>query len=130
MIVRESLDFERGQDPKVSMDIGNKWTRLKVGDLIECIKEVIVDEENHQEYLTFREYTPGAYLGDSQYYFIPGNIGVVKNIADLQEEGLRITIIPAETREEAKGITPNSRIFSTTKGTAPIETWAKYFKVL
>jgi hypothetical protein len=128
--LQESVNFERGIEPKVSMDIGNKWTRIQIGDIIECTKEVIVEGKNNQEYLTFRDYAPGAYLGDNDYYFIPGNVGVVRNVVDLQEVGLRITIIPAETKEEAEGIKPTSILYSTTKGTAPIETWAKYFKVL
>ena len=131
--LQESINFERGQDPKQSMDIGNKWTRLKVGDIIECIKEVIVEGRDSGEFLIFKDYIPGSgqYLGDRDYYFIPGNLGLVKTIVDLQEHGLRITIIPGETLKELEGIDLNkSYLLSTTKGTAPIETWAKYFKVL
>ncbi len=133
MIVREHLDFERGQDPKISMDIGNKWTHIKVGDIIECTKEVIVERRDSGEFLTFKDYISGAYLGDRDYYFSPGNMGLIKTIVDLQEAGLRITIIPAETIEELEGINlnkPSSSLFYTTKGTAPISIWAKYFKVL
>jgi len=128
--LEESLNFERGQDPKVSMDIGNKWARIKVGDIIECIKEVIVEGGGSQEFLTFKEYVQDAYLGDSDYYFIPGNAGVVKNVVNLPDVGLRISIIPVQDKEEAKGINPLSPLFSPTKGTAPIDTWAKFFRVV
>ena len=130
MIVRESINFERGQDPKISMDIGNKWTRIKPGDTIECIREVMVEWKDAGEFLVFKDYVPGAYLGDRDYYFIPGNAGVIKNIVDLQEAGLRIAIIAVEKKEDAVGIRHSSPLHSTVKGTAPIEIWAKYFKVL
>jgi hypothetical protein len=131
--LEESVNFERGIEPKVSMDIGNKWTRIKPGDIIECIKEVIVEGRGSGEFLTFRDYIPGAYLGGSDYYFIPGNFGVIKNVVDLQEVGLRINLLPYETREEAERVDIKKStiaLYSATKGTAPIDVWAKYFKVL
>jgi DNA-directed RNA polymerase subunit H (RpoH/RPB5) len=130
--VQETQNFERGQDPKISMDIGNKWTRIKVGDMIECIRRTVVEEKSNQDFLTFKDYINGQYLGDSDYSFDPGNIGVIKTIVDLQEVGLRITIIPFETKKEAISININkfSSLYSPVKGTAPIDTWSKYFKVL
>jgi hypothetical protein len=44
MIVRESLDFERGQEPKKSMDIGLRtWDNIKPGDILIPKKEVQID---------------------------------------------------------------------------------------
>jgi hypothetical protein len=48
-IVRENIDFQRGLDPKQSMDLGlmNKWMSLKNGDLMRIRRDFTTDAENH-----------------------------------------------------------------------------------
>lgn len=137
--LEESVHFERGVEPKVSMDIGNKWTRIKPGDVIKCIRKTVVEEKNNLDFLTFKDYVDGQYLGDRDYYFDPDNVAVIKYVVDLGENaGLRITIIPFSSEKEARDIKIDSQsleylsktLYATVKGTAPIDTWAKYFKVL
>jgi hypothetical protein len=127
--LEESINFERGIDPKVSMDIGNKWTRIKVGDIIECSRPTIIRESNNMEFLEFEDYTEGEYLGDRDYVFEIGNVAYIKTIVDFGVEGLRISIIPFETEKEAREL-KNLALYSAIKGTAPISKWAKFFKVL
>jgi hypothetical protein len=136
--LEESVHFERGSDPKVSMDIGNKWTRIKPGDIIECIRKNVVRERNNQDIFTFEDYifTPETYLGDKDYYFDLGNVAFIKQIVDFEDKsGLRISIIPFSSEEEVRESIKRTdllskSLYSTVKGTAPISTWAKYFKVL
>jgi hypothetical protein len=130
--------FIRGIDPKVSMDIGNKWTRVQPGDIIECIRTTIIEEKSNQDFLTFKDYIHGQYMGDRDYYFEPGNVAVIKQIVDLEEKaGFRITIIPFTSEKEARESIKKTDVeslskvlYSTVKGTAPISIWGKYFKVL
>jgi hypothetical protein len=129
MIIKESLNFERGQDPKISMDIGNKWARIKVGDIIQCIRETDVEVKDSGEFITFKDPVSETYLENRDYYIEIGNLGYIKTIANLQEY-FRITIIPGKTIEDFEGIGPFSNLFSTIKGTTTIDIWAKYFKVL
>ena len=136
--LEESVNFERGTDPKVSMDIGNKWTRVRPGNFIECIRTIIVEDKFNQDFLTFKDYIYGQYMGDRDYYFEPGNVAAIKQIVDFKEKaGLRITIIPftseKEARESIKKTDAESLskvLYSTVKGTASISVWGKYFKVL
>lgn len=39
MIVRESISFERGKDPKKAMGIGNAFENLDYGSIIQLIKD-------------------------------------------------------------------------------------------
>jgi hypothetical protein len=128
MIVRERLDFERGIDPKISMDIGNKWVRIKSGDIIECIKRTIIREKDDQDFITFEEYFDEIYFGDRDYTFDVGNVAVIKSVEG-DEKNLSIKMVGFMTKEEALE-SRNLALYPVTKGSAPIETWAQFFKVI
>ena len=134
MIVRESINFERGVEPKVSMGIGNKWARIKKGDIIECIRRVLVkyDRESQLDYLAFMP--PDKIDNDPRdYYFDIGNVAIADEIRE-ENGSLKMVLIPMDDEKGAleiqKRITGLSRVlYARIPGDASIETWAKYFKV-
>jgi len=67
--IYESIDFERGIDPKQSMGLGeeglrHKWSSLQKGDIIRIKKPFGVDNENRisRKERVMREYTPSESL--------------------------------------------------------------------
>lgn len=122
MIVRESIKFERGIDPKKSMNIGNPWIKIKPGDWIECIKRLIVEDET----IVFTSPNSKILDGDS-WIFDVGNAARVKML-ESKKEGteLFLRLIPM------KGITDLKYLgmFNNIEGFANIDTWAKYFKIV
>ena len=79
-IVRENINFERGLDPKQSMDIGflHKWINLKKGDLFKIKRDFTTGSDNRlddtKHYNTFLK---GDYLiiNDPGQQYEDNNIG-------------------------------------------------------
>ena len=79
-IVRENIEFQRGLDPKQSMDIGfiHKWINLKKGDLFKIKRDFTTGSDNRlddsKRYNTFQK---GDYLiiNDPGQQYEDGNIG-------------------------------------------------------
>jgi hypothetical protein len=129
MIVRENINFERGIDPKISMDIGNKWTRIKVGDVIECVKRTIVRAKRRNlDYISFEEYSNEIFLRGQDYAFDPGNIAIIQSV-EKNEGNIILSVIPFESKEDTLGI-KDLAYYISIRGNAPMEKWAEFFKVI
>ena len=133
MIVRESINFERGIDPKRSMEIGlSKWVDIKPGDMLECIKRLVV-EGGKMEYLFFADPSKRKMTGND-YTFDLGNVAIVK--LKRSSDPLNLSIIPFDNFDEAKEYHQKDMrqytgtLFSTIEGKAPILTWSKYFRIV
>jgi hypothetical protein len=137
MIVRENINFERGIDPKEAMSIGNLWVRMKLGNIIECIKPLSVEKTGEKEYLAFQ------ILNNKQgnyYTFEEYQAAVVKKAHFFEDRGvLEMWIIPADDLKSALNLRNNIisieksnklSIFSSIYGKEKIETWKEYFKII
>jgi len=136
MIVRESLNFERGLDPKKSMDIGmTGFDQIKRGDIVVCIKRCWI----RGFYLNFYEGTNPSWRNDdsepSEYEV--GMYGVVYTNPDDWKDRLILDIIPLERAEDALEISNSLNkdsnygvLLSKVIGVAVPNTWKRHFKIV
>jgi hypothetical protein len=115
------------------MEIGlSKWIDIKTGDMIECIKRLVVQGEK-LDYLFFIDPSK-IKLSDNDYTFDAGNVGIVK--LKRSTNPLNLSIIPFANFDEAKEYHQKDlgkytgSLFSTILGEAPISVWAEYFRVV
>jgi len=135
MIVREYIEFERGQDPKKAMNIGNKWVRLEPGDIIKCISRVVVTESDEEILFQDPKTYEKAKHRKGFYYYNIGDFGVIKHIIH-KENKLKLIVIPFADFKSAEEVSNDIRgggkmyLLSTQFGEATIEEWKKFFEVL
>ena len=137
MIVRESLNFERGLDPKKSMDIGmTGFDQIKRGDVLQCIKTCWIKQYN----LNFYQGRNPAWRtddGSEGSEFEVGMYGVIDNTPDKWKDKLILDVIPFEGAKDAKEVSdslkksPNyGMLLSKVIGVANPNTWKKHFKIV
>jgi hypothetical protein len=94
--IHESVNFERGKDPKEAMGIGKpSWDNVKVGDLFRCVKYTRTgeawypggDREAGHEGITIYS-TPGM----SGYQFEPGDIYIITDIEPYDKDPRKLEI--------------------------------------
>lgn len=131
-LVREELEhFERGGNPLRQMDIGMRgFDDLKRGDVIRCIKEAWVSE--NEDLIFYPKDTK------SGYYWRIGNFGILKRDAVFQDEKLSLELIGMEnldrdieeTSDKIKNDPGYGKIFATVTGIQSPSIWMEFFKVV
>jgi hypothetical protein len=135
MIVRESINFERGLDPKESMNIGNPWTKLKKGSIIECIKPAIVEELTKGEYLILIDPEEYKNKQGNYYIFSQGNVAILRGVhLSSTEEVLACSLIPFDDisyiPDEESLKKGKLTIYSSISARERISSWKEYFKII
>lgn len=138
MIVRESLNFERGIDPRKAMDIGMVgFDQIKRGDIVECIKVCWIRKGMLSFYPGTNPSWRTAEEDDEVIEFEKGTYGVVHLTPDKWKDKLILDLIPFEGAKDAKEVSENLRknpnyglILSKVIGVANINTWRRHFKVV
>jgi hypothetical protein len=135
MIVRENINFERGLEPKESMNIGNPWTRVKKGSIIECIKSAIVEELTKGEYLILIDPEQYQNKQGNYYTFSEGNVAILRGVhLSPSEEVLACSLIPFDDisliPDEESLKKGKLTIYSSISARERISSWKEYFKVI
>ena len=138
MIVRESLNFERGLDPKKSMDIGmTGFDQIQRGDVLECIKVCWIRKGMLSFYQGTNPSWRTAEEDDRVEEFPPGTYGVIHLTPDKWKDKLILDIIPFEGARDAKEVSekikesPNyGQMLSKVIGAANPNTWKRHFKIV
>ena len=54
-LIKEHINFQRGIDPKIAMGIGRSFENLKIGDILQVLKDMPNVNKKTGDYILIRE---------------------------------------------------------------------------